>query len=220
VTGADAAEALQDRLRHLVVNETDAPATRDPRLVAGLDVAYQTGGERLAAAVVVLDPASFEPVESATVTGRAAAGYRPGLFALRELPALVEALDRLGSAPDLLVCDGQGVAHPRRFGLASHLGVVTGLPSIGVAKQPLVGTWDPPAEPRGSWSPLRDGGEVIGRVLRTQTGTRPVFVSIGHRIDLETASELVLRLSPSYRLPETTRRADQLARQALEASAG
>lgn len=220
MTGEEPAEALQDRLSHLVVTETDAPATRDPRLVAGLDVAYQTGGERLAAAVVVLDPASFELVESATVTGRALAGYWPGLFALRELPALVEALERLESAPDLLICDGQGVAHPRRFGLASHLGVVTGLPSIGVAKQPLIGTWEPPEQPRGSWSPLWDGDEVIGRVLRTQTGTRPVFVSVGHRIDLETASGLVLRLSPSYRLPETTRRADQLARQALKAARG
>jgi deoxyribonuclease V len=98
--------------------------------------------------------------------------------------------------------------------------VVTGLPTIGVAKQPLIGAWDPPAEPRGSWSPLRDGDEVIGRVLRTQTATRPVFVSVGHRIDLETASELILRLSRSYRLPETTRRADQLARQALKATGG
>jgi deoxyribonuclease V len=116
VTGVEAAEALQDRLRHLVVTETDAAATRNPRLVAGLDVAYQTGGERLAAAVVVLDHESFDLVETATVTGRAAAGYRPGLFALRELPALLAALERLASQPDLLVCDGQGVAHPRRLG--------------------------------------------------------------------------------------------------------
>jgi deoxyribonuclease V len=220
VTDADAPEATQDRLRRLVVTETDDPRTLDPRSVAGLDVAYETGGERLAAAVVVLDPASFEVLESVSVTGRAALDYRPGLFAFRELPPLVEALERLTTVPDLLVCDGQGVAHPRRFGLASHLGVRTGLPSIGVAKQPLIGTWDAPAEPRGSWSPLKDGDEVVGRVLRSQTGVRPVFVSVGHRIDLRMASDLVLRLSPSHRLPETTRLADHLARQALKAAGG
>jgi deoxyribonuclease V len=124
-------------------------------------------------------------------------------------------LDRLSVLPDLLVCDGHGLAHPRRFGLACHLGVVTELPAIGVGKTPLVGTWDPLAAERGAWSPLRDGGDVVGRVLRTQDGVKPVFVSVGHRMSLENATAQVLALAPRYRLPETTRTADRLSRDAL-----
>ncbi|MFO7250096.1 MAG: deoxyribonuclease V [Actinomycetes bacterium] len=214
------AEAIQDRLRPRVrVEPDDAPPPR-PRLVAGLDVAYAKDDERLAAAVVVLDAATLEVVESVTTVGRAAFPYVPGLFAFRELPTLVTALERLTVTPDLLVCDGQGVAHPRRFGLACHLGVITGLPSIGVAKQSLVGEHAEPAAPRGAWAPVRDAGEVVGRALRTRTGVRPVFVSVGHRISLAAATELTLRLAPAYRLPETTRHADRLSRQALRAALG
>jgi deoxyribonuclease V len=140
--------------------------------------------------------------------------YVPGLFAFRELPALLTALERLTVSPDLLICDGQGVAHPRRFGLASHLGVVTGLPSIGVAKTPM-GHYDPPGPERGDWTALRDGNDVVGRALRTQREVKPLFVSIGHRTDLDTACAQVLRLAPKYRQPETTRRADRLCRDAL-----
>ncbi|HEX2316018.1 MAG TPA: deoxyribonuclease V [Thermomonospora sp.] len=207
------AEAIQDRLRPLL--DLTAPGPRAPRTVAGLDVSYAEDGDRLAAAVVVLDAATLEPVEESVVTGTAAFPYVPGLFAFRELPALVEALERLSVTPDLLVCDGQGLAHPRRFGLACHLGVLTGLPSMGVAKNHLLGAYDPPGETRGSSADLTDGGEVVGRVLRTQTGVRPVFVSVGHRIDLATACRHALALSPRYRLPETTRRADHLSRRAL-----
>mgnify|MGYP002622748421 FL=1 len=211
------AEAIQDRLRPSVrVEPDDAPPPR-PRLVAGLDVAYAKDDDRLAAAVVVLDSGTLEVVESVSAVGRAAFPYIPGLFAFRELPTLITALERLTTAPDLLVCDGQGVAHPRRFGLACHLGVLTGLPSIGIAKQSLIGTYADPAPERGAWSPIRDGGEIVGRALRTQTGVKPVFVSVGHRVSLAAATDLALRLAPSYRLPETTRRADQLSRQALRA---
>ena len=210
-TAAQEAETIQDRLRPLADLTSAGPAV--VRTVAGLDVAY--ADDRLAAAAVVLDAESLEVVEEATFLDRPAFPYVPGLFAFRELPALVGALRRLSVTPDLLVCDGHGIAHPKRFGLACHLGVLTGLPSIGVGKTRLVGSYDEPGGDRGAWSPVSDGGQVVGRVLRTQTGVRPVFVSVGHRADLDTACALTLKLAPRYRLPETTRRADHLSRETL-----
>ncbi|MCQ4080517.1 endonuclease V [Streptomyces sp. RB6PN25] len=219
------AAAIQERLRPLV--DRDGPGPQRPRLVAGLDVAYGGDGEddgadgacRVAAAVVVLDAESLTPVEEATAAGDAAFPYIPGLFAFRELPVLVEALGRLRNIPDLLLCDGQGLAHPRRFGLACHLGVITGIPSAGVAKTPFTGSYDARAlgPQRGDGVPLVDAGETVGRVLRTQRGVKPVYVSVGHAIDLDTACRHVLALAPSYRLPETTRLADRLSRDALRA---
>ncbi|WP_406037715.1 deoxyribonuclease V [Micromonospora sp. NBC_00898] len=211
------AEALrvQEQLRPLV--DLAGPGPTAPATVAGLDVAYAESGDRLAAAVTVLDARTLAVVDSAVSVGRPAFGYVPGLFAFRELPALLDALDRLTVRPDLLVCDGHGLAHPRRFGLACHLGVVTGLPAIGVGKTPLVGEWDEPGPDRGAWAPLRDGGEVVGRVLRTRDEVKPVFVSVGHRMGLANAADRVLALTPRYRLPETTRTADRLCRDALAA---
>ncbi|TDC85213.1 endonuclease V [Actinomadura sp. 7K507] len=211
------AEAIQDRLRPML--ETGLPGPARPRTVAGLDVSYAGDGSgtgtRLAAAVVVLDGTSLDVVEESVAVGTAAFPYVPGLFAFRELPALVDALRDLKTVPDLLVCDGFGVAHPRRFGLACHLGVLTGLPAIGVGKTAFVGTYEQPGRRRGDSGPLLDGGEVVGRVLRTRDDVKPVFVSVGHRTDLETACRNVLDLTPAYRLPETTRRADRLSRDAL-----
>ncbi|MEU5692725.1 endonuclease V [Actinosynnema sp. NPDC020468] len=204
------AVAEQERLRPLV-STTTAPDFA-PRHVAGLDVSY-ADDDRVAGAVVVLDRETLETVDSAVVLGRADFPYVSGLFAFRELPTLVEALGRLTVAPDLLVCDGQGLAHPRRFGLACHLGVLVDLPSIGVAKTPM-GPFDAPGPERGSGSPLLDDGEVVGRALRTRVGVKPVFVSVGHRIDLDRACAEVLRLC-TVRLPETTRRADSLGRRHL-----
>jgi deoxyribonuclease V len=220
-TSVEEAYAIQDRLGPLV--DLAGPGPTTPRAVAGLDVAYAETGDRLAAAAVVLDPRTLAVVDEAVVLGRAAFDYVPGLFAFRELPALLEALERLSVAPDLLISDGHGLAHPRRFGLACHLGVLTGVPSIGVAKTPLVGRWDPPGERRGEWSDLRDGDGVdgqatVGRVLRTQTGVKPVFVSVGHRMSIDNACIQVLAFSPRYRLPETTRQADQRCRRALTAA--
>jgi deoxyribonuclease V len=212
-TEASEAETIQERLRPLADLTSPGPAA--VRTVAGLDVAY--ADDRLAAAAVVLDAESLEVVEEATVLDLPGFPYVPGLFAFRELPALVGALRRLDVTPDLLVCDGHGLAHPKRFGLACHLGVLTGLPSIGVGKTRLVGSCDEPGGDRGDWSAVSDEGEVVGRALRTQTGVRPVFVSVGHRADLDTACALTLRLAPHYRLPETTRRADHLSRQVLRA---
>jgi deoxyribonuclease V len=210
---AEEAEEIQERLRPLADLSSPGPVT--VRTVAGLDVAY--AGDRLAAAAVVLDAETLEVIEQATVLARPRFPYVPGLFAFRELPALVDALRDLDVTPDLLVCDGHGLAHPKRFGLACHLGVLTGLPSIGVGKTRLVGSHDEPGRLRGDWSPIRDGGQVVGRALRTQTGVRPVFVSVGHRADLDTACAVTLRLAPRHRLPETTRRADHLSRMTLAA---
>lgn len=214
----DEALAVQDELR-LVVDRV-GPGPTAPRTVAGLDVAYAADGDRLAAAVVVLDAASLAVVDSSVVVGTAAFDYVPGLFAFRELPGLLTALERLTVRPDLLVCDGHGLAHPRRFGLACHVGVLTGLPAVGVGKTPLLGRWDEPAATRGSWSPLWADGEVVGRVLRTRDGVRPVFVSVGHRMGLDNATARILALTPRHRLPETTRMADQLCRRAVAAAVG
>jgi deoxyribonuclease V len=216
-TTAAEAEAIQDRLRPLVRLDGEP---FEPRTVAGLDVSYAVGSNRLAAAAVVLDASSLEVVEESVVDGTAAFGYVPGLLAFREIPSLLAALDRLSTTPDVLVCDGYGVAHPRRFGLACHLGVLTDLPALGVAKTPFTGAYRPPGPERGAWSPLVDGDETLGRVLRTRDGAKPVFVSVGHRMSLSTACALVLRLCPRYRLPETTRRADHLSRRRLAGRSG
>lgn len=186
--------------------------------VAGLDVAYDTDSDRLAAAVVVLDASSLEAVEQVVVIDRVRFPYEPGLFAYRELPALLDALDRLRTAPDLLVFDGHGYAHSRRFGLACHGGLWAGIPSIGCAKTPFVGTPGPLGPERGDQTPMMDSGELVGFALRTRTGVKPVYVSPGHLIGFDEATRWALRLSARYRLPEPIRAADQLARQAVKNS--
>ena len=210
------AVAVQDRLRPLA--DLVGPGPRRPATVAGLDVEYAESGDLLAAAVTVLDATTLTVVDRAVSVGRPAFDYVPGLFAFRELPALLAALDGLTVQPELLVCDGHWLAHPRRFGLACHLGVVTGLPAIGVGKTRLVGESAEPGPRRGDSTPLVDGGETVGRVLRTRDGVKPVFVSVGHRMSLDNAVEQVLALTPRYRLPETTRTADRLCRDALAAA--
>ncbi|MYV98573.1 endonuclease V [Streptomyces sp. SID3343] len=214
-TAAEAV-AVQDRLRGLVDVVGPGPDPSTVRRVAGLDVAYAEDSDELVAAVVVLDARTHAVLDRAVVAGTATFPYVPGLFAFREVPALLAALERLTIVPDLLVCDGQGLAHPRRFGLACHLGVVTGLPSIGVGKTPFVGAYDPPGDERGAATELIHEGDVVGRALRTREGVKPVFVSIGHGVDLDTACAHVLALTPRYRLPETTRAADQACRQGLK----
>jgi deoxyribonuclease V len=201
-------EALKQRLD--LVSGLAAP----PTTVAGVDVSYVNGAQRVAAAAVVIDLATLAIVESAVVFGEVTFPYLPGLLAFREVPILLEALGKLARPPEVVACDGYGIAHPRRFGLACHLGVLTGLPTFGVAKTPFTATFAEPGPQRGEWSPLMDGGEVLGRVVRTQTRVKPAFVSVGHRISLEEATALTLALS-RYRLPETTRQADSLSRAAL-----
>jgi len=200
--------ALQERLRPLV--DHTGPGPQHPRLVAGLDVAYSET-DRVAAAVVVIDT---------TAVATAPFPYVPGLFAFRELPVLLTALESLRATPEVLLCDGHGLAHPRRFGLACHLGLITGVPAVGVAKTPFTGMYDPASlgPRRGDHADLLDGSETVGRALRTQPGVKPVHVSTGHLIDLDTACRHVLSLAPEYRLPETTRLADRLSRDALRAA--
>jgi deoxyribonuclease V len=135
----------------------------------------------------------------------------PGLLSFRELPTLLKALEKLKSRPDMVLCDGQGLAHPRRFGIACHLGLATGIPAIGVGKTRLLGAHKPVRNRRGAWQPLLDGDECIGAVLRTRVDVKPVYVSIGHRVSLSTAIDYVLRCAPRYRLPETTRQAHRHA---------
>ena len=181
------------------------------RRVAGVDVGFEDAGTVTRAAVAVLEFPTLRPLESALARLPTTFPYVPGLLSFREIPAVLDALDRLSAPPDLLLCDGQGYAHPRRFGLACHLGVLTGLPSIGVAKSRLLGTHGPVPAHKGAWVPLLDGDETVGAVLRTRTGVAPLYVSIGHRVTLPTAIHWVLACTTRYRLPETTRQAHRLA---------
>lgn len=213
-TTEDEARAVQDELRGRVVLDESGPPPGTGR-VTGVDVAYDDERDVVAAAAVVLDAATLDVLAETTAVGRISYPYVPGLLAFREIPTVLAALDRLPGDPGLVVCDGYGLAHPRRFGLASHLGVLTGLPTIGVAKNPFTFSCEDPGAARGSGSPLLAGTEEVGRALRTQHGVKPVFVSVGHRVDLDTACAHTLRLSPRYRLPESTRRADTLCRAAL-----
>ncbi|MFI1168976.1 endonuclease V [Streptomyces sp. NPDC020801] len=210
----DQALAVQDELRGQVVLDETGPPPGAGR-VTGVDVAYDDERDVVAAAAVVLDAATLRVVAEATAVGRISFPYVPGLLAFREIPTVLAALDALPCPPGVVVCDGYGLAHPRRFGLASHLGVLTGLPTIGVAKNPFTFTYDDPAAPRGSAAPLLAGTEEVGRALRTRDGVKPVFVSVGHRTTLDNACALTLALTPAHRLPETTRRADALCRRAL-----
>ncbi|MGW6709525.1 endonuclease V [Streptomyces sp. NPDC054956] len=221
-TPADEAEAkaIQDELRaRVVLTETGPPPGEG--LVAGVDVAYDDERDLVAAAAVVLDAATLRVVEEATSVGRVSFPYVPGLLAFRELPTVLAALDALTVTPGLVVCDGYGLAHPRRFGLACHLGVVTGLPAIGIAKNPFTFTYEEPGARRGDAAPLRAAeGDVVGRALRTQDGIKPVYVSVGHRVSLDNACAHALALSPRFRIPETTRHADSLCRRALREATG
>jgi deoxyribonuclease V len=184
-----------------------------PRYIAGLDVAFSAQGERAIGGVVLWDRHTRTVVEQHTATRRGVFPYVPGLLSFREAPVLLAALRKLARDPDALLCDGHGLAHPRRFGIACHLGVLTDLPAVGCAKSRLVGDCEAVGEDRRARSPLQHHGEVIGSVLRTRTGVNPVFVSVGHRIDLAAAEQLVLDCTEGYRLPEPTRLADKLVAQ-------
>lgn len=179
------------------------------RFIAGLDAAFSADGKRCLAAAVLWDRIEQRVVEQQTAARKLAFPYVPGLLSFREAPALLATLRRLRRTPDALMCDGQGLAHPRRLGIASHVGILCGLPTIGCAKSRLCGEETETLSPRGSWTPLVDGGEIIGELLRTQVGVKPLYVSVGHLCDLPTARELVLACATRYRLPEPTRLADR-----------
>lgn len=198
--------SIQNRLRARV---REAPLPRQMRLVAGADVAYSRPTHRMYASVVVCDLDTLAVVDRAQAVRRARFPYIPGLFSFREVPPLLAAFARLRSRPDVLLFDGQGLAHPRRFGLACHAGLLFDRPSVGCAKSLLIGSHASLGQGRGSWAPLGDGGETIGAALRTRAGVTPVYVSIGHRADLASALALVLATTRAFRLPEPLRLAHQ-----------
>ncbi len=200
--------AIQDELRTRVETVDRLPPIHH---VAGVDVGYEQGGQVTRAAVVVLTYPELQPMDSALARLPTGFPYVPGLLSFRELPAVLAAIERLQVRPDVYLCDGQGRAHPRRFGIACHLGVLLDVPTIGVAKSRLIGSHAEPPREKGGWTPLLDGAEVIGAVLRTRAGVKPLYVSIGHRVSLDTAIRLVLACTGRYRLPETTRLAHRFA---------
>ena len=186
----------------------ECPLSEQPETLGGVDVAYDEAEDRVFSAITVHDAKTLEIIDQIVASDRVAFPYLPGLFSFRELPPVIKALNALKTLPDILICDGHGRAHPRRFGLASHLGVLINRPTIGCAKNHLIGQFEPPGYKRGEFSSIVDEDETVGAVLRTQTSVNPVFVSIGHLITLDDAISTVLAAAPSYRLPETTRAAD------------
>ena len=204
------ARAIQERLKGEVITRDELATVH---FIAGVDVGFECNGKVTRAAVAVLSFPEMILHEHAIARCPTQFPYVPGLLSFRETPAVLEALHKLNQPPDLILCDGHGLAHPRRFGLACHIGLLCSIPSIGVAKTRLAGVHAPVGPERGAWQSLTEDGEVIGAVLRTRAGVKPVYVSIGHRVSLATAIDFVLRCSPRYRLPETTRLAHRLASQ-------
>jgi deoxyribonuclease V len=200
------ARAIQDRLRGRVCVQ---PLDRRPECVAGVDVSVKK--DLAQAAVVALSYPDLVPFQAAAAELAVPFPYMPGLLAFREGPVVLAALERLTCKPGVLMFDAQGLAHPRRMGLATHLGILLDVPAVGCAKSRLCGTYVEPGEEKGDWTPLMDGDEVIGAVVRTRRRVRPVFVSVGHRVDLEMAVSLVLSCTTRYRLPEPTRWAHRVA---------
>ncbi|MBI2961041.1 MAG: deoxyribonuclease V [Betaproteobacteria bacterium] len=200
--------ALQNALRGKIVAEDRLGPVAH---VAGVDVGFEDGGKIARAAVAVLSFPALALVDCAIARLPVRFPYIPGLLSFREAPAVLAALKALRIRPDLVLVDGQGMAHPRRLGIASHLGLAADIPSIGVAKSRLIGAHREPAQRRGASAALKDKKETIGAVLRTQAGVNPVYVSVGHRVSLKTALGYVLKCATKYRLPETTRWAHRLA---------
>ena len=203
-----AAVALQRELAGEVVREDRLGTVRR---VAGIDVGFEESGRVTRAAVAVLAWPQLKLADQTVARRPTSFPYVPGLLSFREVPAVLDALAALSVAPDLILYDGQGIAHPRRLGIASHVGLLTEIPSIGVAKTRLIGTHAEPPELRGEWVPLYDGDEVIGAVLRTRPGVKPLYVSIGWGVTLATAIHWTMECVTHYRLPETTRAAHKLA---------
>jgi deoxyribonuclease V len=202
------ARALQPQLAQKVVAQT----TFDPdavQTVAGVDVSFRE--DRAQAAVVVLSFPGLEPVDYALGQAPVTFPYVPGLLTFREGPSVLNALEKIKIWPDLFVFDGHGLAHPRRIGLAAHMGVLLDHPSIGCAKSRLTGTGDEPGDAVGEWVPLQDQGATVGAIVRSRSGVKPIYVSVGHRVDLPTAIDMVLQCVRRYGLPETTRYAHKVA---------
>ena len=184
-----------------------------PMFAAGVDLSQGDTHGRLTGAAALLSLPDLDVIQVQRVTGQATYPYVPGLLAFREAPLMLQAISLLKPTPDFIFVDGHGLAHPRRFGLACHLGVLTGIPTIGCAGSSLVGSHELPCSIKGSWTFLTEEDEVIGAVLRTKTATRPIFVSIGHKVDLDSAIRWTLACCPDFRVPEPLRVARRSARQ-------
>lgn len=208
---ANAAEAvaIQKELRHRLVLHDDFG---EVQTIAGIDVSYDIKRKLSLAFIVTMQPGSLTPIHSVRAAQPTAFPYIPGLLSFREIPVILDALAKLPEPPDLLMVDGQGIAHPRRMGIAAHLGGLVDIPSIGVAKSRLTGSYEEPEPAKGSWTPLMDKSERIGTVLRSRDHVRPLFISPGHRISQQSAVDFTLACLTRYRLPEPTRIADKLSK--------
>lgn len=195
----------QDLQRQLAGQVLKQGEVTNPQFIAGVDISAERGQAMATAAVVVLNYPELKLVETKVVTGKLGFPYIPGLLSFREAPLTLAACQKLGLTPDLILVDGQGLAHPRRFGLASHLGLLLDTPAIGCAKSLLCGTHQIPEAETGSYAEIIDKGEIIGVALRTRPGTTPVYVSIGHKVDLAMAISWVLNCCRGYRIPEPLR---------------
>lgn len=214
------AVALQ---RELAQKVQQIPLRNRPTTIAGLDCALSADSRRIVAAAVVLQrmqtaespsqpvsPANFTLIETATAWQEISFPYVPGLLSFRESPVCIAAVEKLQKEPDAFIIDGQGIAHPRRFGIAAHLGLFFDKPTIGCAKSRLTGSFEEPAREKGAYCPLKDNQEVIGAAVRTRSGVKPVFVSVGNKCMLKDAIEIILAWTAKYRVPEPTRLAHQL----------
>ena len=202
------AKVIQEQLRHKVI---DSDCLGEVKYVAGVDIGFEDNYAITKAAIAILTYPELELVEQAIARISTVFPYVPGYLSFREIPAILAAFPQVKTVPDLILCDGQGYAHPRHFGLACHLGLLLDIPTIGVAKSRLIGKHEDVPLDKGSWQPLFDQDEIIGVVLRSRTKVKPIYVSIGHKISLPTAISYVMGCLTKYRLPETTRWADRLA---------
>ncbi len=202
------AKAIQQTLQPQVITVDQLETVN---YVAGVDLGFEENYTISKAAIAVLSFPQLKLVEQAIARLPTTFPYIPGFLSFREVPAIIKAMEKLEILPNLILCDGQGLAHPRRFGLACHLGVLLDMPTIGVAKSRLIGEHQELGSQKGSWQPLLDKGEIVGAIVRSRSQVKPIYVSIGHKVSLETAMDYVLRCTPKYRLPETTRWADKLA---------
>ena len=200
---ANLQKKLAEKVKHIKIK-------KQPRIVAGLDCAFSKDGQRIIAAVVVLKTPELKLIETVHAVRKVTFPYIPGLLSFREAPVCIAAVEKLQNQPDVFIIDGQGIAHPRRLGLAAHLGLFFDKPTIGCAKSKLIGKFKEPHFEKGALSLLNDGNEIIGSVLRTRTNVKPVFVSVGNKCLLEDAIGITLACTTKYRLPEPTRLAHQL----------
>ncbi|MFO7603632.1 MAG: deoxyribonuclease V [Gammaproteobacteria bacterium] len=207
------ARAIQERLRSQIILQDQFD---EPRWVAGIDVGFEANNTVTRAAVAVLSFPALQLVEAQISRLPTAFPYIPGYLSFREAPAVLAAMNQLQHIPDLLLCDGQGIAHPRRFGIACHLGLITGIAAIGVAKSRLCGQHGEIPRRKGQWTPLREGDDTIGAVLRSREGVKPLYVSPGHKICCSTAVKYTMACITRVRLPETTRWAHKLASGAMQ----